>query len=54
MTTESMENLKGRLVQLLRDPGFQNELGQVRAKATLNELGGSLAPPRLGCPKMAV
>ena len=40
------ETLESRLVSTLEDPGFQNELAQVRSKAKLRAVGELGSPPR--------
>jgi hypothetical protein len=39
MTTKGQGDLVTRMTGLLADPGYQNELAQVRAKATLQAIG---------------
>ena len=46
MTTENWDNLLTRMGNILADPGYQSELGQVRSKATLQAVGELDAPPR--------
>src|SRR5215813_4566364 len=46
MTTKGQGGLVTRMTGLLADPGYQNELAQVRAKATLQAIGEANPPPR--------
>ncbi len=46
MTTNDHVDLHLRMEAVLTDPGFQNELGQVRSKATLRAIGDSGTSPR--------
>ena len=46
MTTDHHANLHLRMEAVLTDPGFQNELAQVRSKATLRTIGDSGSSPR--------
>lgn len=45
MTTDARASLVARMKRLLADPGYQNELAQVRAKATLRTIGEAIPPP---------
>ena len=44
--TNGQGDLVTRMTGLLADPGYQNELAQVRAKATLQAIGEANPPPR--------
>src|SRR3989441_6854538 len=46
MTTNGQGALVTHMSGLLADPGYQNELAQVRAKATLQAIGEATPPPR--------
>ena len=46
MTTDKHRELISRMEKLLADPGFQNELAQVRSKATLQAIGDIETSPR--------
>ena len=46
MTTDKHRQLISRMEKLLADPGFQNELAQVRSKATLQAIGDIETSPR--------
>jgi helicase len=46
MMTEGQSNLVGRMAGLLKDPGYRNELAQVRAKATLQAVDEATPPLR--------
>lgn len=45
MTTDGRSNLVARMTGLLTDRGYQSELAQVRAKATLQVIGQATPPP---------
>ena len=45
MTTDHHSDLHLRMEAVLTDPGFQNELAQVRSKATLRTIGDSGVSP---------
>lgn len=46
MLTDGRDSLVARMTALLADPGYQNDLAQVRAKATLRTIGEAIPPPR--------
>ena len=46
MSTNGQADLITHMTGLLADPGYQNELAQVRAKATLQAIGEATPPPR--------
>ena len=47
MTNSEHVDLLSRMENVLTDPGFQNELAQVRAKALLQAVGNSESLPSL-------